>query len=132
MWRGKTRLAPEPHFSAYNYLIYQVAMFLRSRPQISGDQCFDLGDAIHNVPEFLARHAWRDEARFRAVYLEPYDRKWVKSERDFSLIRALEEGYRRCSETDGPGVRSNQTVKRVGTVKWSSWLKALFRRGSGR
>src|SRR5581483_11097885 len=99
------QLAPEPDFSAYHYLIYEVALFLRHRPQISGDQWFDLGDAIHNIPEFLIRHGSCDDAKFRALFLEPYDRKWVKSERDFSLIRALEEGYRR--------VQHNQAMQRT-------------------
>lgn len=85
------RLAPEPHFSAYHHLIYKVAIFMRSRPQITGDQWFALGDALHNIPEFLTRHdGWREfaardgtsaEAEFRRLFLEPYDRDWVKSTR---------------------------------------------------
>ena len=101
MLHGDTRLAPEPDFSAYNYLIYKVAIFLRSRPQLSGDQAFDLGDAIHNVPEFLIRHGAWDDAAFRSLYLEPYDRKWAKSDRDFSLIRALDEGFAHARRSDG-------------------------------
>lgn len=96
---AQKQLAPEPDFSAYNYLIYEVALFLRSRPQLSGDQLFDLGDAIHNVPEFLIRHGACDDAGFRRLYLEPYDRKWAKSDRDFSLIRALEEGFARARQS---------------------------------
>src|SRR5688500_6835241 len=96
------RLAPEPHFSAYHHLIYAVAIFMRSRPQISGDQWFALGDAIHNVPEFLTRHdgyrrhaalnGTTADAEFRRLFLEPYDRRWVKSDDDFSLLRALDDG----------------------------------------
>ena len=101
MLHGNTRLAPEPDFSAYNYLIYKVALFLRSRPQLGGDQAFDLGDAIHNVPEFLIRHGAWDDAKFRRLYLEPYDRKWAKSDRDFSLIRALDEGFASARRSGG-------------------------------
>jgi hypothetical protein len=103
MPHGHTRLAPEPDFSAYNHLIYEVALFLRSRPQLSGDQAFDLGDAIHNVPAFLIRHGAWDDATFRRLYLEPYDRKWAKSDGDFSLIRALDAGF--AHSRGGPSVQ---------------------------
>ena len=108
------QLAPEPHFSAYHHLIYAVAIFMRSRPQISGDQWFALGDAIHNVPEFLirhdgyrqyaARHGTTADAEFRLLFLEPYDRRWVRSDDDFSLLRALDDGYRRFAEAGAPAV----------------------------
>jgi hypothetical protein len=68
---------------------------------LSGDQTFELGDAIHNVPEFLIRHGAWDDAAFRRLFLEPYDRKWAKSDHDFSLIRALEKGFAKAPASGG-------------------------------
>ena len=101
MQHTNKRLAPEPDFTAYHHLLYEVALFLRTRPQLSGDQAFDLGDAIHNVPEFLTRYGAWNNSEFRRIHLEPYDRRWVESDSDFSLIRALDAGFAKARASGG-------------------------------
>ena len=96
---GPNVLAPEPEFTAYHYLLYDVGCYLRQQP--NPEQLFDLGDAIHNIPEFLIRYGVWDDKQFRRLYLEPYDRKWAQTEKDFSLIRSLEYGFKRALNKNG-------------------------------
>ena len=74
--------------------MYEVALFLRHKRSTSldGEQAFDLGDAIHNVPEFIQLSSW-SEAEFREIYLLPYDNRWSMTD-GFSLIETLERYHR--------------------------------------
>ena len=88
------RIPPEPYHGAALYLLYQVALFMRNyADKIEQKQLSDLGDAIHNVPESLTEYGhYFDEQKIRDVYLAAYDKKWVKSAGDFSLLRTLDAG----------------------------------------
>src|SRR5687767_7186166 len=89
-------VAPEPYFSAALYVLYRVAIFMRSdAAEITPQQLSDLGDAIHNVLESLTEYGTGfDERRIRDS-LAAYDEKWAKSEGDFSLLRSLDGGVER-------------------------------------
>lgn len=93
-------IPPEPYFSGALYLLYMVALFIRNdASKIEKEQLSDLGDAIHNVPESLTEYGhYFDEQKIRDMYLAPYDRKWVKSPDDFSLLRTLDAGVARVHE----------------------------------
>lgn len=93
-------IPPEPYFSAALYLLYQVALFIRNcAHEIEQEQLFDLGDAIHNVPESLTEYGhYFDEQEIRDIYLAAYDRKWAKSPEDFSLLRTLDAGVARVRQ----------------------------------
>ena len=93
-------IPPEPYFSAALYLLYQVALFIRNHAhEIEPKQLSDLGDAIHNVPESLTEYGhYFDEQKIRDIYLASYDRKWVKSPEDFSLLRTLDAGIVRVRQ----------------------------------
>jgi len=41
------------------------------------EEITDLLDAIHNIPEFLARREQWDDEFFKASFLDVYDRKWA-------------------------------------------------------
>ena len=94
-------LAPEPYFSAYHDLLYQVATYVRVRSRgsnrLEDEELFDLMDAIHNVPEFLIEYGFFDECSMREIFLEPFDEKWVRSPDDFSLVRELDAALERVS-----------------------------------
>ena len=86
-------LAPEPFCSGALYVLYQVALYMRKRSTaISAQQLFDLGDAIHNIPDCVTAYGpHRDEETVRG-YLAAYDEKWSRSPGDFSLLQTLESG----------------------------------------
>jgi len=92
-------IAPEPYHDAALYLLYRVALFMRNfATEIGQQQLSDLGDAIHNVPESLTEYGhYFDEKEIRED-LAAYDRKWLKSPDDFSLLRTLDEGLDRVGQ----------------------------------
>jgi hypothetical protein len=95
-------LTPEQH-AAYLYLIYKVSSYIRHQRYqegICGEECWALDDAIHNVPELLARGTW-DDSGFRGIYLERYDREWAE-QTGFSLLDTLEEGLQHARRGTGP------------------------------
>ena len=96
-------LAPEPYRSGALYLLYRVALFLRNNAdQITTEQLSDLGNAIHNVPESLTEYGPDfDERLIRELYLAVYDRRWVQSPADFSLVRSLDDGIARARQWRG-------------------------------
>jgi len=100
MFHTPKSIAPEPYFSAALYLLYRVALFLRSDAnEIRPEQLFDLGDAIHNVPGSLTEYGhYFDEQVIREMYLAPYDAKWAKKPGDFSLLRTLDTGIQRVGQ----------------------------------
>ena len=96
------QLAPEPYFTAYNYLLYAVMLRLRSNDgRISLEQLSRLANALHNVPQFLVEHDgnW-DDKTFRERYIEPYDREWSESSGCASLSEILDEGIRLANARD--------------------------------
>ncbi|MFO0789052.1 MAG: hypothetical protein U0805_06310 [Pirellulales bacterium] len=68
--------------------IREVALAWSSR--LSDEHLFDLMDAIHNVPEFLAgTNDWFTPDRMRS-YLASYDERWSDTD-GLHLVRKLDE-----------------------------------------
>lgn len=85
---------PDATLWAYSKLLNQVFLYLRGRSRgrepISGDQLFDLGDALHNISGIISDYgAWTDDEKYRELYLRPYDRRWASV--SFSLESFLNE-----------------------------------------
>jgi hypothetical protein len=94
-------IAPEPYLSAYLEVIRTAVIYTRhlalgnnksiwrriSKKQ--SEQMADLQDAIHVVVELLNEWERCDEVALRENYLRAYDRKWVKQENDFSLLKTF-------------------------------------------
>ena len=104
-------IAPEPYLTAYLEVSKLAITYTRSialentnslRSRLSkkrSEQIADLQDAIHVVLELLNEWERCDEPALRKNYLESYDRKWVKKEDDFSLLKIFNKVLR---ETDNP------------------------------
>jgi hypothetical protein len=83
---------PDTVLRAYGDLIRQVFLFLRARahdPEFDREELFDLADAMHNIAGVLIDYgAWTDDAKYRKLYLRPFDAKWEK--RSIELEEFLE------------------------------------------
>jgi hypothetical protein len=98
--RREKNLAPEPIFSGYHWLLHWVALHIRNcNDRMSGEQLSNLGDAIHNIPEFLIKYGFWDDTSFRKCFLQPYDDKWAR-EGSLCLVKTLEEGIAKAVERD--------------------------------
>ena len=87
------RYPPDIVMRAYMDLLGQVFLFLRgcgNSNAVDAQEVFALADALHNLPEMLTDYgAWTDDAKFRELYLRPFDECWA--ERAFSLEHFLDE-----------------------------------------
>jgi hypothetical protein len=83
-------LAPEPLLSAYLTVLREATIYTRNCVvgDMSREKLGDLMDAVHNIPELLNRWEECDEPSLRSA-LESYDKRWVKSPRDLSLMNVL-------------------------------------------
>lgn len=86
---------------AFLHVLRHVVLFVRMRSagphRLPDEHLFDLMDAIHNVPEYLARsNGYFTADKLRDHYFAPYDEKWGKE--SVGLVRLLAEGVREASE----------------------------------
>jgi hypothetical protein len=85
-------MAPESTMKAFLEVLRQVSLYVRScHDRMTGEQLFDLMDAIHNVPEMLIHHSESYNAEtMRDLYFRPYDKKWA-TDGKFSLVDRLDK-----------------------------------------
>ncbi len=76
------QLPPTPILRAYADLVNQVFLFLRGRShaaKIDPEEIQALADAMHNVGGIFSDYgAWTDDAKYRELYLRPFDVCWGK------------------------------------------------------
>lgn len=72
--------APDHLQFAYAKLVELAFVYVRNGAIPEKEQLHDLGDALHNVSGILTDYgSWVDDAKFRELYLRPYDQKWGQS-----------------------------------------------------
>ncbi len=71
--------------SSFLYMAITIARVLAWENK-SHEQIADLLDAVHNLPDFINKWDEWNENYFLEM-LKAYDDKWVKDDRDFSLLR---------------------------------------------
>lgn len=89
-------VAPQPFLTAYLEVVRETISHARSlayggKGQGKNvdvlEQIGDLLDAIHVIPELLDEWERCDEESLRKTYLQTYDKKWVRNETDFSMLK---------------------------------------------
>ena len=103
MFDREKKLAPEPQFSLYLWVLEQAILYVRTRIRdgdpMPHDQLHDLLDAIENIPTFLREHGdWFVEDNMKA-YLEVYDKRWGQRS-GFRLSRCLQTGLGRMARME--------------------------------
>lgn len=100
-------VAPEPYFSGYLELLDRVFIFPKNHSEgderLPDQQLFDLVDAIHNISAMLLEYdsrGWDDNVT-REIFLEAYDKKWVRDECEFGLVTVLVDAIRCVHKRDG-------------------------------
>lgn len=88
----KKALAPEPILRAALQVLFVASYTSRNwtlNDDVSREQLNDLWEALHEIPDLLAR--WRDDAEQELLmYLDEYDSKWSSP-----AFRAVYEQARR-------------------------------------
>ncbi len=85
---------------AFLHVLRHAVLFVRMRSEgphrLPDEHLFDLMDAIHNVPEYLAgSNGYFTADNLRDHYFAPYDEKWGKE--SLGLVRLLAEGISEAS-----------------------------------
>ncbi len=91
---------------AYLKVVRNVVLLTRLRSRgdnrLSDENLFDLMDAIHNIPTFLAErdHHWFTPERMRERFIE-YDARWSGSG-GLNLVKVLDEALETKPKTNSP------------------------------
>ena len=92
---------PDVVLRAYADLVNRVFLFLRGRShasKVDHAELHALADAMHNVGSIFADYgAWTDDAKYRELYLRPFDAQWGRSA--FQLEEFLEGRLREHSRS---------------------------------
>ena len=99
-------IAPDPYLKSYLKVLEKAisqARFYALKSQnklLKGfdskhhENLADLLDAIHVIPELLNQWSRCNEPSLRN-YLEEFDKKWVRSENDFSLVKTFDDEFKK-------------------------------------
>jgi len=96
---GKLQLPPEMLLRAYLDLIHTVFVELRGcgrSRDLDGEYVYWLGNAMHNISSLIAHYdqGWLDDAKFRELYLRPFDERWRGVSGALQLEAELDEFIR--------------------------------------
>lgn len=91
------KYAPEQIHFAYTRLVEIVFINIRNNTIKNKEQLRDLAAALHNIGGILTAYGtWVDDAKFRQLYLQPYDKKWGQNGLNLEKsIAGLIDGYTR-------------------------------------
>lgn len=97
------KLPPDGLLRGYLYLIHTVFVILRSSSVVGQHQpayVADLANAMHNISSLIAHYdqGWLDDAKFRSLYLRPFDERWRGISGAIQLEAELDEFLKQWRE----------------------------------
>ncbi|MBK8478104.1 MAG: hypothetical protein IPL39_17905 [Opitutaceae bacterium] len=90
---------PDVILRAYADLIDRFFVFIRADSQLASEPevVRELADGTHNIGAIISSYGtWTDDAKYREVFLRPFDRKW--GEESFRSEEFLDERIREHSK----------------------------------